>query len=77
MRSNVNDKGILRNIFRSDVVVTSQEEDNFGWFLSSFKVQSQLKSINIADASVEDIVTIPSLLSVDEFICVRDLSGAV
>jgi hypothetical protein len=74
---NVDHKGILRNVFRCDIVVTAQEEDNFRCILGSFEVDSQLESVDVPDASVEDVVTVPTLLSVDEFIAVCDLSGTV
>lgn len=62
----VDDKGILWDFFLSEVV-SSQKINNLGWWKISWVLgsDSKLKSIDSSNIIVEDIETVPLILTID------------
>jgi hypothetical protein len=67
---NVDDEGIARNVFRVDVVIAAEQEYHLGRWCCRLEVETELKCVDLALVSVENVVAIPSVLWVDELVVV-------
>lgn len=77
MGADVDDKRIFGDVLGRDFVVAAKKEDDFGRGWGWLEIEAKFKCVNLSLASVKNVVTVPSLLRVYEFIAVCDCSGVV
>lgn len=68
MGSDVDHKGITRDVLRCDVIIATQQEDHLRLMSGSLELETKLKSIDFALTAMEDVIAIPATLRVDELI---------
>ena len=73
MRADVDNEGVSGDVLGSDVVIASQKENDLRPILCFSELYAQLESVDLALAAVQDVVSVPATLSVDELVGIGHL----
>ena len=68
VRADVDNEGVSGDVFGSDAVIASQKENDLRPILCFSELYAQLESVDLALAAVQDVVSVPATLSVDELV---------
>ena len=71
MSANIYNKGIFRNIYRCDPVVTTQQKNNLRLIDLLLEIQTEFQSVDLSLVSMQNIETVPAGGGIDDVIVYR------
>lgn len=76
MGSNIDHECVSGDVFRSDVVVASEKEDDFGGGSGFSELDAEFEGIDFSLTAVEDVVSVPTVFSVNKLVAGGYLFGS-
>ena len=73
MGADVDDECVSGYFFGGEVVIAPEQEDDLGLGFCPPELDAQLESVDFTLAAVEDVVSVPSVLCIDELVAVCHL----
>lgn len=70
-------EGILGDVRGRNIIIASEQKDHFGSSSDRLEVDSEFESIDLALRTMQDIEPVPAILSINEFVRLRNRSRSI